>query len=217
MKQAKGFTGKENHNITQAEVVEFTKNFQNLFASNSAPGGFFDKAAVTALIQQENAVGMRYYYGVDQDNKTGLLLSGTDCNRNDLVDGEPVKRSILNPPLAKEGTYNPNAVDHKVSTELAAELTANYREQNDSGQPIGGFFGKQAVLRVINQKNCIGLRFYYGADENGIRVICLMGVDQNGKDMFDGYLAEMSSWCPPYCGVLNFLNSNVFSTVEILS
>lgn len=212
MEKFKRFTGNEQHNVTQAEVVEFTQNFRNSFGSNFPPGGFVDKTAVMSLIQQKQAVGMRYYYGLGHNGETHLLFVGTNSFRNDLLDGEAVKLSASNPALTNEGTYDSTAIDHEISMENAAKLTANYQEQNESSQPIGGFFGKQAILRILEQKDCIGMRFYYGANNAGIRVMCLMGVDITGKDMFNGQLAELSMGCPPWCGNRNPLNYAMHSS-----
>ena len=134
---------------------------------------------------------------------------GSEMCIRDSVQGEGVRLSINNPPVNKDGIYDQRAVVHEVTIECATNLTENYRNQNFSGQPIGGFFGKQAILRILNQKKCIGIRFYYGLNEKGVRVMCLMGVDILTKDMVDGYLAELSSGCPPYCGALNPLNSSL--------
>lgn len=212
MKLPQKFTGFENHLVTRAEVQDFVENFSQAFSSAAPAGGFVDKAAVLALVEQENAVGIRYYYGVGQDGETRLLWVGTDRDRNDLLEGETVKHALLNPPLSIDGTYTPFVVDHEIEMTDAARLTATYRLQKENHQPYGGFFGKQVILRIMHQDDCVGLRYYYGADSNGIRVVCLMGVDSKGNDIPDGQLAELSTWCPPMCGVANPLNSGI--TIE---
>ncbi len=217
MRNIKKFTGKENHFVTLAEINEFIRNYRKTFGDNVAPGGFFDKNAVRSLIGQKHAVGMRYYYGYDNDGQLVLILTGTTADRQDLLDGEQVFVSTLNPAMSAEGVYRGETADHQIALQAAAQLTAEYRAKKSSDQPKGGFFGKDAVHAILNQENCIGLRFYFGANENGKRVLCLMGVDVVGKDMLNGILAEMSAWCPPLCGDFNLLNSDRFQREDTRS
>ncbi len=210
MRNIKKFTGKENHFVTLAEINEFTRNYRKTFGDHALPGGFFDKNTVCSLIEQKDAVGMRYYYGHDAAGQSVLILTGATAGHQDLLDEEKVFVSTLNPAMSAEGVYRGEDADHQIALQTAAQLTANYRAKKSSDQPKGGFFGREAIHAILNQENCIGLRFYFGANENEKRVLCLMGVDIVGKDMFNGVLAEKSAWCPPFCGDFNPLNSNRF-------
>lgn len=214
MRNIKKFTGKENHLVTLAEVNEFTQKYREEFGSEAVPGGFFDKNAVRSLIEQKDAVGMRYYYGSDETQQSMLILTGTTADREDLLDEEKIVVSTLNPAMSAGGVYCGEDADHQIALQAAAQLTANYRAKKSSDQPKGGFFGKDAIHAILSQGNCIGLRFYFGANQSGKRVLCLMGVDNAGKDMLNGVLAEMSAWCPPFCGDFNLLNSNRFQRVD---
>lgn len=99
----------------------------------------------------------------------------------------------------------PPESNHGVTLAEASVLTANFRKR--STQRIrGGMFWKEAVERVVNQQGCIGMRYYYGQNDDGTPVIVLVGVDANGRDMTGGFLAERSSPCPPYCDAPNALN-----------
>ena len=214
MRNIKKFTGKENHFVTLAEINEFTRNYRKTFGGDALPGGFFDKNAVRSLIEQKDAVGMRYYYGQDVAGQSVLILTGTTTDRQDLLDGEKVFVSTLNPAMSADGVYRGEDADHQIALQAAAQLTAEYRAKKSPDQPKGGFFGKAAIHAILNQENCIGLRFYFGANENGKRVLCLMGVDAVGKDMVNGILAEKSVWCPPWCGDFNRLNSDRFQHTD---
>ena len=97
--------------------------------------------------------------------------------------------------------------NHEISLAEAAEFTQRYREQMSSSQIKGGFFGRDALSAILNQENCIGIRYYYGLDENNKQVLVLVGVDHEENDLFNGELAERSLMCPPYCGINNELNS----------
>jgi len=97
--------------------------------------------------------------------------------------------------------------DHSISLEDAGKMTRNFQLQAAPNQIIGGFFGKDAVLAIISQKEAVGLRYYYGMDDEGTPHIILIGVSADGNDMTDGLLAERATQCPPSCPESNDLNS----------
>ncbi|KAA0224970.1 hypothetical protein EDS67_22395 [candidate division KSB1 bacterium] len=212
MKDARKFTGEENHAITTAEALTFIKQFREHYGPEAAPGVFFDKQAVQAILDQPHAVGMRYYYGVDSFDQTQLVLVGTNTSRNDLLEGEPLKLSMMNPPLDDRGRYHRAAVSHGISLQEASELTARYQENLPPGQPKGGFFGKQAVQRLLDHPECVGLRCFFGANKDGVRVMVMLCVDKFGAEMFYGPMVELSTMCPPYCGWPNLLNRGISQT-----
>ena len=197
----KQFSTDINHTITKAEFYDFVANYRKTYGAETAV--FFDANAVQNLLRRKDAAGLRYYYAVDS-GQPALVLTATSVRGRDLINGASLMVSIPNPPLTLKGRYNPGAAQHHIELEKAVLLTANFREGIRPGQVKGGFFGKQAILNILRQKSCVGIRFWFAAKENGIPVIALCGVDHNGKDMLNGYLAEMSLLCPPYCDV--FLN-----------
>lgn len=209
MKDAKQFTGEENHAITTAEALTFIKQFREHFGPEAPPGVFFDKQAVQAILDQPHAVGMRYYYGADAFDQTQLVLVGTDARRNDLLEGEPIKLSIVSPPLTAKSLYNRGEVSHEISLEEAANLTARYQESLQPGQPKGGFFGKNAIQKLLDYPECAGLRCFFGAQKDGKRVIVMLCVDKFGVDLFYGPMVELSTWCPPICGSPNLLKHGI--------
>ncbi|NUO81813.1 hypothetical protein HUU05_17215 [candidate division KSB1 bacterium] len=202
----KQFTGEENHAITTAEALTFLKQFREHYGPEAAPGVFFDKQAVQALLAQPEAVGLRYYYGADMFDQTQLVLVGTQANRNDLLEGAPLKLSMMNPPLNERGLYNRDEVQHEISLQEASQLTARFQENLQPGQPKGGFFGKQALQRLLDHPECVGLRFFFGAHKDGKRAIVGMCVDKFGAERFYGPMVELSTACPPFCGWPNQLN-----------
>ena len=97
--------------------------------------------------------------------------------------------------------------DHTISIDEASELTRNYRMSAGKGAIKGGFFGRAAIEQVLSQEGVVGIRYYYAKEHNGRPVMIMVGVDEFGKDLVDGFLAERSVPCPPFCGGLNPLNS----------
>ncbi len=96
---------------------------------------------------------------------------------------------------------------HDISLAEAAMMTKNYRDQMTRTQVKGGYFSIYGLLKLMNQPECIGLRYYYGLNETGGQEIVLVGVDAAGNDIVDGCIAEMSAKCPPNCSTDNPLNS----------
>ena len=89
--------------------------------------------------------------------------------------------------------------DHSITLEDASKLTKNYRDNKSDDEILGGFFGKTALLDILNQKGCVGIRYYYGQKDDGTQQTVLVGVDANEKDLVDGEIAELQRPCPPFC------------------
>ncbi|MBR9977976.1 MAG: hypothetical protein KFH87_07800, partial [Bacteroidetes bacterium] len=88
-----------------------------------------------------------------------------------------------------------------------SELTRNYRMSAGKGAIKGGFFGRAAIEQVLSQEGVVGIRYYYAKENNERPVLIMVGVDEHGRDLVDGFLAERSVPCPPFCGDFNPLNS----------
>jgi hypothetical protein len=98
--------------------------------------------------------------------------------------------------------------NHEISLTDASALTARYRQQSTTTNPIlGEYFGKQAIQSLLNQSSCVGARIYYGLDELNVPKLILVGVDANGNDMTQGALLEFGYPCPPNSSTSNPLNT----------
>lgn len=97
--------------------------------------------------------------------------------------------------------------DHHITLHDAARLTRNYRTsvQDEKSATLGEFFSRDALVAALDQKNCIGLRIYYGKRDDGMPVLVFVGVDAAGNDMTDGFVGEYGYLCPPICGAENQL------------
>ncbi|HEY8783844.1 MAG TPA: hypothetical protein VIM16_19600 [Mucilaginibacter sp.] len=51
-----------------------------------------------------------------------------------------------------------------IELNLAASWTKNYRDKHP-GETISQFFGKEILEKILAQKNCLGIRFYYAHDK----------------------------------------------------
>lgn len=101
-------------------------------------------------------------------------------------------------------SFNPNQ-DHSITLPDAAELTKAYRD-NNPGAILGGFFGKDAIQAILDQPDCVGIKFYY-AEQNGNPTLVLCGAKADQNDQYNGLLAEHVLDHPPYNAAPNPLNS----------
>lgn len=97
--------------------------------------------------------------------------------------------------------------DHLMPLQEAAELTANYRNSEPLGVTLGHYFSKSALLDILNQPSCVGVRIYYGLDNQNEKKLIIVGTDANENDLTDGQIAQHAKPCPPSCGTPNPLNS----------
>ncbi|MFQ5709416.1 MAG: hypothetical protein ACE5HO_18310 [bacterium] len=101
--------------------------------------------------------------------------------------------------------------DHSITLDDASVLTRNFQSENPVDQSIGAFMGREALLSILKQEGCVGVRIYYGLDEANDRKMVVVGVDTYGKDMTDGLLAERTRPCPPFCDESSELNTQMRS------
>ena len=97
--------------------------------------------------------------------------------------------------------------DHSIPLATASQWTKNYRDANPSGVTIAHFYGKEAIMAILSQANCVGIRIYYALDDNGAKQLILVGANAAENDLYNGLLAERSVKCPEQCSSANPLNS----------
>lgn len=89
----------------------------------------------------------------------------------------------------------------------ASGWTANYRKTIPAGEIIGQFVGKNQLMKILNQKGCMGVRIYYGIGDDGKKNLILVGAGSDENDMTAGVILEYLFPCPPRCSGKNSLNS----------
>jgi len=98
--------------------------------------------------------------------------------------------------------------EHDISLQEASDMTARYRDNQSEAYFIKAeYFGREAIESILSQENCVGIRIYYGLDENNVQRIILVGVTADENDICNGILAERGTTCPPRCSDTNMLNS----------
>jgi hypothetical protein len=96
--------------------------------------------------------------------------------------------------------------NHDIDFDDAGILTKRYRDSITPGNYIGGFFGKSAVINLLEQEDCVGVRYYYGLKEDGSPTLVLVGVDAEGNDLIGQNKSCLQ--LPPLCSKENVLNSS---------
>lgn len=96
-----------------------------------------------------------------------------------------------------EGTY--------ITLAQGVTWTTSYRSANPNAIKAH-FFGKSKLTEMLNQTNCVGLRFYRAIDDTGVAKLVVVGVLADQTDMTSGLIMDKSFLCPPYCDAGSALN-----------
>lgn len=94
-----------------------------------------------------------------------------------------------------------------ISLDTASGWTANWRGSKDESDPNAIFYGKDKIKAILDQEGCMGLRIYFGIDDDGQKVLILVGADANEDDQEMKIILDRGVNCPPQCGSSNGLNS----------
>jgi hypothetical protein len=93
-----------------------------------------------------------------------------------------------------------------ISLAAAQELTKNFRAQHPESKILGEYFGRDAIRKILDQNECVGLRIYYGSKTDGTQAMVMVGVDANNTDLSFGLLGENGFPCPPLCDTMRTIN-----------
>ncbi len=86
-----------------------------------------------------------------------------------------------------------------ISLDEAKKLTGDY-QKNHPGAVKAVFMGAEIIQKILDQQGCMGIRVYFGEDNNQYTVV-LVGANSNEDDMTEGVLADRGKPCPPDCPV----------------
>ena len=96
---------------------------------------------------------------------------------------------------------------HAISTEDAGVMTKAYRDaQTAEDYSKGCYFSKDELIRILNQDDSVGVRFYFAINDNSKLDLVAAAVKADGDDILDNVL-DHSLLCPPHCSSSNVLNS----------
>lgn len=92
----------------------------------------------------------------------------------------------------------------EISLKLGVSMTASYRRAYPNSTQAH-FFGKDILNEILAQEDCMGIRMYYGIDENGAKQLVLVGADSHENDITE-LVADLSFPCPNVCDTNSALN-----------
>jgi hypothetical protein len=96
------FTGQENHNITLEDATVLTTNYRNTLMSlfGGVKGGFFGRDAIQTVLDQEDVVGLRFYFGLSESTPPlpQMVIVGVNALGNDITAGVVLDKAKLCPP-----------------------------------------------------------------------------------------------------------------------
>jgi|SRR5579859_5963329 len=73
-------------------------------------------------------------------------------------------------------------VGEEISHELAADFVKAYEETHPN-EVRGYYLGRNIIDKILAQPGCVGMRFYYGLNEEGQKTLVYVGMDADGKDI----------------------------------
>lgn len=103
-------------------------------------------------------------------------------------------------------SFNGNEGDF-ITLREGSEMTKRYRNAIQPGEVVGVFMGKEKIKAILDQSECVGIRFYFAKNESDNNTLVFVGADASQNDLVEGLIAEFAYPCPPYCSKPNGLNS----------
>lgn len=91
-----------------------------------------------------------------------------------------------------------------ISLKDGAAMTAAYRSANPGGMR-GHFFGREVLNQILSQEGCMGIRMYYGINEEGVQQLIIVGANSEEQDL-TAMVADVSVGCPYRCDPSSALN-----------
>lgn len=88
----------------------------------------------------------------------------------------------------------------------AVEWTTNYRNSVPAGSTLAHFYGKNKLMEILQQTDCVGIRIYFGIEPDGTESLVLVGANANGEDLYNGVIIDRAYRCPIYCPSKSPLN-----------
>jgi hypothetical protein len=132
----------------------------------------------------------------------GFLMKTTQITRTPAIEAR-IDAPVVTPAPRTSVRSTPvfsGLEDHTIALEDAGRQTRSHRRSAGAGAIKAGVFGRAAIEQVLAQDGVVGMRYYFGQESNGRPVMVIVGVDEMGRDLYDGVVCERSAPCPPFCG-----------------
>lgn len=86
-----------------------------------------------------------------------------------------------------------------ISLEVAKEWTAKWRATKGENDPNAVFFGREKLEAILAQPDAMGIRIYFGVNDESQKALILVGAEANENDQLDKMILDRGAKCPPIC------------------
>jgi len=90
----------------------------------------------------------------------------------------------------------------QISQTKAKRLIRSYQTRNPfkaRSAPVECvFYGKNVLLKLLRQRNCVGIKFHFAVEAKKQPTLVLVGVTKKGESISKMYIND-GPLCPPYC------------------
>ncbi|MBE2245698.1 MAG: hypothetical protein IAE67_00445 [Candidatus Competibacteraceae bacterium] len=91
------FTGEEDHSIDIGEASAMTASFRSEYP-NQPKGGYISQQALREILNIQDVVGIRFYYGLDANGMIHPVACGVTADGDDVL-SVLAERTLLCPPI----------------------------------------------------------------------------------------------------------------------
>lgn len=173
---------------------------------------FFGNKTLEKLLAKNGCMGLRFYYSIDESNKSNLLVMGADGRGQDFSSDFRTRGKnssvVLNIEASSNAIFS-GAESDSIVLDTSKQWLAHYNSNNPAGIQAH-FFGHQIIKQILSQNGCVGIRCYCALNDAGVQQLLLIGVTSSGQNILpqslnggrttgDGTIADMSLPCPTYC------------------
>lgn len=87
-----------------------------------------------------------------------------------------------------------------------SKMTADFRKKFPN-ETKAVYYSADVYTDLLAQEGCVGIRIYNALDSDRKMTNVLVGVDQDGNDLYQSKVYNKGGLCPPLCSTKNPLNS----------
>jgi len=74
-------------------------------------------------------------------------------------------------------------VGEDIGFELGVKMVKDYYDA--TGDKLSHFVGKNIMIKMLSQPDCVGIKIYKALDEQGIQTYVMVGIDSNGEPIIE--------------------------------
>lgn len=183
------------HTVSQSEAKALIARYQsvNPFQTWAFHAGTLPSAMIQALLSQEGAMFLGYYYSIDASGKPQILFVAKNAKVDDILSSP---NGIITP-------HYINAAQDISSANIITESQARAWIENLKSHSayatlgkLGGAMFREAVLKLCHQNQAV--RVYFALDTRNEPHVVLIGTNQSGTEESTTLMLDRDI-CPPVC------------------